>query len=109
MGGLNQPIKELFSIHRKPWKAIARIKQGRLGQDQICVSKAHSRVDSRTRLSLGGLEAELVSRWAPKKASGIMYPYRRICILPTGGQNYTAHHQRLLSDFKNKDWIEQVL
>lgn len=68
MGGLNQQIKELFSIHRKPWKAIARIKQGRLGQDQICVSKGHSSADSRTRLSLGSLEAELVSRLAPKKA-----------------------------------------
>lgn len=68
MGGLNEQIKEIFSIHRKPWKAIARIKLGRLGHDQICVSKAHSSADSRTRLSLGGLEAELVFRLAPKKA-----------------------------------------
>ena len=32
-GGLKQQVKAHFSIHRKPWKAMARIKQG--GRDLI--------------------------------------------------------------------------
>ena len=33
MGGLNRQVKEYLSIYRKPWKAMARIKQG--GRDVI--------------------------------------------------------------------------
>ena len=47
---------------------------------KINFKKAYSSVDSRTRLSLGAVDAEFVFRLVPKKASSIMYPYRNICI-----------------------------
>lgn len=83
-------IKELFSIVK-----LLKAQAGETRSDLCFKSSLQCWFRDRTKLSPVEQKLSLFSDWGPRRHKAL-YPYKNICILPTGGQNYIVRHQRLL-------------